>query len=150
MITNRQTNSLTPYIGVCGFFLSDKFATSLLASLAGGCWVAVAALFNQLAGANYILTFWWLEGPRNCCNSFFMWSPLVRRHLSDHILWYNFLSSFTHITNYNSCRSSVLAATNVLLSNIVLHPLNVAWNLPFFIFGKFSQDWRLFRTSLFG
>ena len=34
--TDRQTNSLTPYTGVCGFFLSIKFATSLLASLAGG------------------------------------------------------------------------------------------------------------------
>ena len=31
----RQTNSLTPYTGVCSFFLSVKFATSLLASLAG-------------------------------------------------------------------------------------------------------------------
>ena len=31
-----QTNSLTPYTGVCGFFLSVKFATSLLALLAGG------------------------------------------------------------------------------------------------------------------
>ena len=33
---DRRTNSLTPYTGVCGFFLSVKFATSLLASLAGG------------------------------------------------------------------------------------------------------------------
>ena len=33
--TDRQTNSLTPYTGVCGFFLQVKFATSLLASLAG-------------------------------------------------------------------------------------------------------------------
>ena len=32
----RQTNSLTPYTGVCGFFPHVKFATSLLASLAGG------------------------------------------------------------------------------------------------------------------
>ena len=30
------TNSLTPYTRVGGFFLSVKFATSLLASLAGG------------------------------------------------------------------------------------------------------------------
>ena len=36
MTTDRQTNSLTPYTGVCRFFLSVKFATSLLASLAGG------------------------------------------------------------------------------------------------------------------
>ena len=28
---NDQINSLTPYMGVCGFFLSVKFATSLLA-----------------------------------------------------------------------------------------------------------------------
>ena len=34
--TDRQTNYLTPYTGVCGFLLSVKFATSLLASLAGG------------------------------------------------------------------------------------------------------------------
>ena len=34
--TDIQTISLTPYTGVCGFFLSVKFATSLLASLAGG------------------------------------------------------------------------------------------------------------------
>ena len=34
--TDRQTNSLTPHRGVCRFFLSVKFATSLLASLAGG------------------------------------------------------------------------------------------------------------------
>ena len=33
--TDRQTNSLTPYTGGCGFFLQVKFATSLLASLAG-------------------------------------------------------------------------------------------------------------------
>ena len=35
-VTDRQTNSLTPYIGVCGFFLQVQFATFLLASLAGG------------------------------------------------------------------------------------------------------------------
>ena len=35
-VTDRQTNSLTPYICVCGFFLQVQFATSLLASLAGG------------------------------------------------------------------------------------------------------------------
>ena len=29
--TDRQTNSLAPYTGVCGFFLSVKFATFLLA-----------------------------------------------------------------------------------------------------------------------
>ena len=34
--TDSQTNSWTPYTGVCGFFLQVKFATSLLASLAGG------------------------------------------------------------------------------------------------------------------
>ena len=34
--TDRQTNSLTQYIGVCEIFISVKFATSLLASLAGG------------------------------------------------------------------------------------------------------------------
>ena len=32
---DRQTNSLTPYMGVCGFF-PVKFATSLLALLTGG------------------------------------------------------------------------------------------------------------------
>ena len=31
--TDRQTNSLTPYTWVCRFFLSVKFATSLLTSL---------------------------------------------------------------------------------------------------------------------
>ena len=35
-MADRRTNSLTPYPGVCGFFISVKFATSLLASLAGG------------------------------------------------------------------------------------------------------------------
>ena len=34
--TERQTNSLTPLMGVCEFFLPVKFATSLLALLAGG------------------------------------------------------------------------------------------------------------------
>ena len=34
IVTDRHTNSLTPW--VCGFFLSVKFATSLLASLARG------------------------------------------------------------------------------------------------------------------
>ena len=29
MTTDRETNSLTPYMGVCGFFLLVKFATSL-------------------------------------------------------------------------------------------------------------------------
>ena len=33
--TDRQTYSLTPYTGGCVFFLSLKFATSLLALLAG-------------------------------------------------------------------------------------------------------------------
>ena len=33
---DRQTNSLTPYTGVCRFFLSVKFATFLLTSLVGG------------------------------------------------------------------------------------------------------------------
>ena len=33
--TDRQTNSLTPYTGMGVFFLQVKFATSLLASLAG-------------------------------------------------------------------------------------------------------------------
>ena len=36
LVTDRQTNSLTPCTGICGFFISVKFATSLLASLAGG------------------------------------------------------------------------------------------------------------------
>ena len=35
LLTDRQTNSLTPFKGVCGFFLQVKFAISLLASLAG-------------------------------------------------------------------------------------------------------------------
>ena len=35
-ICYRQTNSLVPNAGVCGFFLSVKFSTSLLTSLAGG------------------------------------------------------------------------------------------------------------------
>ena len=35
-VTDRQTNCLTPYTGVCGFFHQVKFATSLLALLAGG------------------------------------------------------------------------------------------------------------------
>ena len=34
--TDRQINSLKPYTDVCGFFISVKFATSLLALLAGG------------------------------------------------------------------------------------------------------------------
>ena len=34
--TWNYTNSLTPDLGVCGFFLKVKFATSLLASHAGG------------------------------------------------------------------------------------------------------------------
>ena len=34
--TERQTNSLKPYTGVCRFFLSVKFANSQLTSLAGG------------------------------------------------------------------------------------------------------------------
>ena len=34
--TDRQTNSLTPHTGVCGFFLQVKSATSLLALLAVG------------------------------------------------------------------------------------------------------------------
>ena len=35
MVTDGQTNSLRPYTGVCGFFLSVKFAISPLALLAG-------------------------------------------------------------------------------------------------------------------
>ena len=34
-VTDRQTNSLTPYTSGSVFFLSVKFATSLLALLAG-------------------------------------------------------------------------------------------------------------------
>ena len=33
-VYHRQANSLTPYTGVCGFFISVKFAK--FASLAGG------------------------------------------------------------------------------------------------------------------
>ena len=33
---DKQTNSLTPYTGVCRFFISVKFAASLLALLEGG------------------------------------------------------------------------------------------------------------------
>ena len=29
-----------------------------------------------------------------------VWSPLVRRHLFDHLLWSIFRSSFTHVTQY--------------------------------------------------
>ena len=32
---DRQTNSLTPFTALCGFVLQVKFATSLLALLAG-------------------------------------------------------------------------------------------------------------------
>ena len=35
-VTDRQTNSLTPNMGVSGFFRSVKFAISLLPLLAGG------------------------------------------------------------------------------------------------------------------
>ena len=44
--TDRQTNSLIPYTGVCGFLLQVKFATSLLASLAGD---------NQVITKNLVL-----------------------------------------------------------------------------------------------
>ena len=33
--TDRKTNSLTPYTGVCGFFIPVKFTTCLLVSFAG-------------------------------------------------------------------------------------------------------------------
>ena len=39
--TDGQTNSLTPYTGVRRFFLSVKFATSLLASLTGDIYFAL-------------------------------------------------------------------------------------------------------------
>ena len=35
-IDRQMDNSLTPYMGVFGFFLSVKFATSLLALITGG------------------------------------------------------------------------------------------------------------------
>ena len=36
LTTDRQTHSLTPYTGVCRFFLSLNLLPPLLASLAGG------------------------------------------------------------------------------------------------------------------
>ena len=46
--TDRQTNSKAPYTGVCGFFLSVKFATSLLASLAGGLAIVWLLVFTKI------------------------------------------------------------------------------------------------------
>ena len=45
-ITDGRTNSLTPYTGVCGFFLSFKFATLLLASLTGELKSTTYSLFS--------------------------------------------------------------------------------------------------------
>ena len=48
-----QAKILTPYTGVCGFFLQVKFATSLLASLAGDTYNFIALLVSwapQMAG----------------------------------------------------------------------------------------------------
>ena len=48
-----QTNSLKPFMGVCGFYLSVKFSTSLLALLTGGFnedYIAVLALGPGPAG----------------------------------------------------------------------------------------------------
>ena len=39
----------------------------------------------------------------------FMWSPLVRRHLSDHLLWYIFQPSQHMLHIYNSCWTSLCA-----------------------------------------
>ena len=40
-----------------------------------------------------------------------MWSPLMKRHLSDLILWSVFQSSFLHITSYISYGPSVWLAS---------------------------------------
>ena len=50
-------------------------------------------------------------------NIFFMWSPLVRRHLSDHLLWFIFQSSLhTYYTLQIMLNLSVWAAIHVLHS----------------------------------
>ena len=45
--TDRQTNYLTPYTGVCGFFLQVKFATSLITSLTGRLWVKPILMMKE-------------------------------------------------------------------------------------------------------
>ena len=37
----------------------------------------------------------------------YMWSPLVRRHLSEHLLWSIFQSSVTHITHYDGIQIQI-------------------------------------------
>ena len=64
--TDRQTNSLTPYTGVCGFFLQVKFATSLLTSLAGGWPRQVIELSTGSACQGERLQFW---DPADGCRS---------------------------------------------------------------------------------
>ena len=54
--TDRQTNSLAPYTGACGFFLTVKFAISLLASLTGGKYFEnLTYFFHLFQGRNLCL-----------------------------------------------------------------------------------------------
>ena len=46
-----------------------------------------------------------------------MWSPLVRKHRSDHLLWSIFPSSLTHITHYKSCWTFFVGSCTFLVIN---------------------------------
>ena len=48
-----------------------------------------------------------------------MRSPLVRRHLSNHLLWSMFQSSATHITHYKSCWTFCVGS-NIFSINIII------------------------------
>ena len=61
--TDKQTNSLTPYTGVCGFFLSVKFSTSLLALLPGG--LKFCCQFFHLPTCILLISLLWLVSPEN-------------------------------------------------------------------------------------
>ena len=61
-------------------------------------------------------------------NLFFMWSTLVRRYLSDHLLWSIFSVIITHTTQYKSCWTFCGGS----------YSCNSLWTLPLLGYGHSS------------
>ena len=60
--TDKQKNSFTTFTGVCGFFLSVKFATSILTSLAGGWIFLLTPIFIHIFSKNVSFSLLWPFG----------------------------------------------------------------------------------------
>ena len=72
-------------------------------------------------------SFWWKKKSFLFIYLFFLllWSLLVRRYLSDHLLWSIFQSSVTHITHYKSCWTLCVGSYPCTAITILLLTANI-------------------------